>query len=292
MAQTEKLIHICETNADLSEPQTMGFLGGQLSFVCQRSPDKPTINEDSFAAVETSDTSGVILVADGCGGEAHGAAASKISIELLHNSLCKLAEQEEVSGEDVRSCIVSNLEKANEMVLQLGSGAATTIAVIEIQGERYRTYHAGDTQIVSLTGEGMLLSLPHAPVGYGVAAGILSEQEAFTHEDRHYVANVLGSPDTFFDMSVARPLPTLPLVVASDGLFDNVQTEELYELMSREGLTARELTESCFQLAQARMLRAIEQQAINPMPIGKPDDLTIACFQPGVPLRVEQGQSD
>ena len=42
------------------------------------------------------------------------------------------------------------VEAANRAVAELGVGAATTLAVVEIQGRSVRTYHVGDSMILAV----------------------------------------------------------------------------------------------------------------------------------------------
>ena len=93
------------------------------------------------------------------------------------------------------------------------------------------------------------------------------------HEERHIVSNVLGSPDMRIEMGSRRELAARDTVVlASDGLLDNLHTDEVVELARRGDPVdaARSLVEA----ARRRMMEPIEGAP------SKPDDLTLALFRP------------
>ncbi len=58
-----------------------------------------------------------------------------------------------------------------------------------------RPYHVGDSTNL-LTGQRGKLEfamISHSPTGYAMEAGVLGEEEALVHEDRHDVSNLLGA---------------------------------------------------------------------------------------------------
>ena len=44
-------------------------------------------------------------------------------------------------------------------------------------------------------------TIPHSPVGYAIEAGVLNEQDAMAHSQRHIVSNLIGSHDVRIDLS-------------------------------------------------------------------------------------------
>ena len=93
----------------------------------QAMPGRETPNEDS-AAVLTTPVGFVLAVADGMGGGPDGDRASAEAISAL-------AERLATPGEGVRGQILDAFEDANQRVLRLGGGAATTLSVVEIEWE-------------------------------------------------------------------------------------------------------------------------------------------------------------
>lgn len=244
---------------------------GDYCVYTTRSPQKETVNEDAAALIPYNHKSGILLVADGVGGERAGQEASKIAI----NSLAKKITQ--ASSEDIplRELILDGIESANKAVMDLGIGAATTLAVIELTANMARPYHVGDSMILitGQRGKVKFQTISHSPVGYAMESGLLDESDAVHHEERHIVSNVIGSPDMHIDIG-----PTVMLslrdtvIIASDGLADNLYNEEIIEI-SRKG-PLNTAADKFIALARQRMEAPKEG-----LP-SKPDDLTFILYRP------------
>lgn len=239
-----------------------------------RSPDKETVNEDSLALVDIAPDTSVLMVADGLGGQPGGATASEIAIQALAHSL-------ERADRTPREAILEGFDRANHQIRDSGTGAATTLAVVEIQANQLRPYHVGDSMIVvtGQRGKQKLFTVSHSPVGYAVEAGLLNEEEAIHHEERHLISNVVGAEDMNISMgSLITLAPRDTLLLASDGLFDNLYYEEIVALIRKGPLqtAARRLVE----LAHNRMARRDPEQPCHP------DDLSFILYRPTTwPLR-------
>lgn len=86
---------------------------------------------------------------------------------------------------DLRHSLLNGFDAANEQVLSLGLGAATTLTAVEITGCEIRAFHVGDSfmLITGQRGKVKLQTIPHSPVGYGVESGLLDEKEVMYHEE-------------------------------------------------------------------------------------------------------------
>src|SRR5690606_26158083 len=110
-------------------------------------------------------------------------------------------------------------------ILDLGVRSAATLALAELSSSGIRPYHVGDSMILILGGRGKvkLQTVSHSPVGYGVESGLLNEQEAMFHEDRHLVSNMIGCPEMRIEIGPWHCLAARDtLLIATDGLFDNL----------------------------------------------------------------------
>jgi serine/threonine protein phosphatase PrpC len=174
----------------------------------------------------------------------------------------------------LRDAILDGIEKANRQILNKSSGAATTLAAIEIQSNSIRPYHVGDSMIMlcGQRGKVKLQSIAHSPVGYAVESGLLDENEAIHHEERHLISNVVGSSDMSIEIGTLRKLaPRDTLIVASDGLFDNLYLTEIIDII-RTG----KLTTSANSLIELTLERMQHPKADSPC---HPDDLTFILFR-------------
>jgi serine/threonine protein phosphatase PrpC len=172
------------------------------------------------------------------------------------------------------------LESANQRVRELGVGAATTFAGASIRDTLVRTLHVGDSEVVMMGQRGAirLQTVSHSPVGYAREAGLLDEEEALLHEDRHIVSNMIGAEDMRVEIAGAtRMAPHDTLLLASDGLFDNLFLGEIVEIC-RKGPLER----AADQLEQRAWERMSGAEPGLPC---KADDLSFILFRRASPPR-------
>lgn len=248
---------------------------GLAAIFTTRCPDSSDGNEDACALLPYDETSGLLVVADGCGGLPAGDKASEIAVNALRAAVRTAVK----NATELRIAVLDGIEKANAGVLGLGVGAGTTLAVAEIRGNTVRTYHVGDSQIMVIGQKGKvkLTTMSHSPVGYALSAGLIDEREAMVHAQRHVVSNLIGSPTMHVEMGpLVDLLPKDTVVVASDGLFDNLLEDEIVDACRKGQLlaTSSQLRETCHE----RM-----QTAKDGHP-SKPDDLTFIAFRRRIAL--------
>ena len=264
----ERLEHF--VGRDMSEAELYPFATGVAAVYSRCCPGKEAVNEDAALLLACAAQRGVLAVADGFGGQPAGAEASKRALALVADAV----EKALAAGAELREGILNGFERANEAVCALGVGAATTLAVVEVDRKLVRPYHAGDSEVlvVGQRGKVKLTTVSHSPVGYAVEAGVLEVSEALDHEDRHVVSNMVGSPDMRIDVGpVLRLSPRDTLLVATDGLFDNLRTDEIVARIRKGPLG----------LAAADLAGVGRQRMQNPdegLP-SKPDDLTFLLFR-------------
>ena len=104
-------------------------------------------------------------------------------------------------------------------------------------------------------------------------AGVLDAADAMHHEDRHLVSNVIGAPEMRIEIGPSCKLdPRDTLLLASDGLCDNLHIEEIVERVRKGPLIAA--ADRLVSDARERMSQPQEGQP------SKPDDLTFVAFRP------------
>lgn len=244
--------------------------GGQVAAYTSRSPEKSTPNEDTVAVIPYGPGAAVLVIADGAGGLPGGRRASRTAVQTLEASL-----QDSMSKTMLlRTAILNGIEAANSAVLALGTGAATTFTVVTIEGLLVRTYHIGDSEALIVGQRGVIRAqtMAHSPTGFAVEAGFLDQKAALHHEERHLVSNFLGTTDMRIDMGAEiniRPRDTV--LVASDGLTDNVHVHEITELIRKGPL--RNAIDALIALVKRRMSASSAHQP------SKPDDLSIILFR-------------
>lgn len=263
----------CELILDqnMSACRTLSAAGGTVAVVSQRRPGTHGPNQDAAAVIDVDGRRGVLAVADGFGGHPGGAEAARRAVQAIAAAFQDAPDD----IADLRSPILNAFERANTDVIDMGVGAATTLSVVEIDDGVMRCYHVGDSEVLVTGQRGRLRfeTIAHSPVAYAVEAGIIGPEEAMHHAERHIVFNVVGSPDMRIEVGPPLQLHARDTVLlASDGLFDNLQRGEIVEFI-RKGAPADSMAELIAKCSQ-RMNRPAAGEP------SKPDDLTVLAYRP------------
>ncbi|MGH9333392.1 MAG: PP2C family protein-serine/threonine phosphatase, partial [Vicinamibacteria bacterium] len=240
---------------------------GEVALCSRSNPasDDGSPNEDASALISVGSQGMVLAVADGLGGARAGQQASALAVQCLVEAVRDAARE----GREVRAGILDGFDRGNEKVMALGLGAATTLTVAEVERGSVRTYHVGDSflLVTGARGRVKLKTIPHSPVGYGIESGLLDAEDAMGHHERHFVSNVIGSADMRIDVGSPVELSRHDtLVLGSDGLSDNLLTEEIVTCVRKGPLDA----------ASRELLRRATERMEGPdgKAPSKPDDLT------------------
>ncbi|WP_297526960.1 PP2C family protein-serine/threonine phosphatase [Thiohalobacter sp.] len=246
------------------------FAGGCVALATRKSPAREGPNEDALAAVPLGSRDGVLILADGVGGCPAGRDASRLAVTTIAQAVAGLDSQ---APEQVRAAVLGGIEAANEVVLGLGSGAATTLAVVQIADGVAQSFHVGDSPILVTGQRGRIRQyvMAHSPTGYAAASGVVIEEDdpAWYAENRHLVSNIVGSRDMHMEIGPRIRLQARDTVlIASDGLTDNLPIEQVVERV-RKGPIERAL---CGLMEETAAVMAGDS--------GHPDDLTVILYRP------------
>ena len=178
---------------------------------------KRPYQEDSWKLVPLADGSLLAIVADGMGGHAGGAVASKLAVDAFVHAI------EQGGG------LADGLNDANEAV-RVGAagkpdlnGMGATIVAALVRGDEVRWISVGDSPFYLVTaGKLEQLNADHsmAPqIDALVARGMLTAEEAENHPGRHTLREaVMGEPLTLIDKGSRRLGPGDKLLLCSDGV--------------------------------------------------------------------------
>ena len=248
------------------------FADGMICLYTAMQPGKTSVNEDAAAIITCDEDVGVLMVADGLGGLPEGNKASAAAVQ----EICKAVTRGYAARLSMRESILDGIEQANKNILDMNSGAATTIIAIEINGKQIRSYHVGDSMalVTGQRGKIKYQTIPHSPVGYAVEAGLMQEEEAMQHDERHIISNMVGSREMRLDIGPLMKLDRRDtLVIGSDGLFDNLTIEEIVSIIRCGPL--QDCAEKMISISHGRMVEQLEGE------LHKPDDLSFILYRPG-----------
>jgi serine/threonine protein phosphatase PrpC len=205
------------------------------------------------------------------GGTRNGAAASAAVIGHLATSVSWGRNDDDAQ---LRTAILDGIDAANQYIVSSVPEGGTTLAAVELNGHLLRPYHIGDSTIL-VTGQRGKLKLntvAHSPVGFAVEAGLLDADEALHHEKRHVISNALGFPEMSIELGSPLELARFDtLVIASDGLTDNLFIDEIIEIV-RKG----PLVDAVIALTKLARERMANRELDTPT---KPDDLTVIAYR-------------
>ncbi len=272
IATSTRMMNLLLSRCNSPETACVPLPHGLAVVSTMRSPAKESDNEDALAVLSVDRGRSVLAVADGVGGRTGGAEAAQATLESLRDAVSDAGEEEF----DLRTAILNGIESAQQRVTDLGIGAATTLAAVEIVGDTVRSYHIGDSEImiVGRRGRVRFQTISHSLVAYAVEAGMLCPDEAVHHKDRHIISNAVGLAEMRIEIGPAVTLQKHDtILLASDGLFDNLYISEIVERI-RKGHLDRAVN-LLVETALGRMLEPAEGRP------SKPDDLTIIAFRQG-----------
>ncbi len=252
-------------------PRVHDVAGGDLVLCTRPAPHRGASepNEDACGAIVGNDW-GVFIVADGVGGHASGDRASRLAVDAVITHVRQACE----AGRERRDGILDGIEAANSDVRSLAVGAGTTLVIVELATGSARSVHVGDSAcaIVGQRGRIRHWTIDHSPTGHGLEAGLLDQDDAMHHDDRHILCNAVGAEDMRIDLGPpVRLAGRDTILLASDGVLDNLTRDEIIELVRSGPLeqVAQELDTRC----ATRMSQAAPGEP------SKPDDATFILWR-------------
>lgn len=270
MTERDRMANEYFLESAMAEPVVARVGPGLACVYTMPCPDREGPNEDAAALLGLDARRCVLVLADGFGGHPAGARAAAKAVETVAGAVNEAAEDDE----GLVAAVVAGFEAANQAVRGWGIGAATTLSVVTVAGQRARSYHVGDSAILvtGQRGRVKLRTVAHSPVGYAVESGLLDERAAMNHADRHVVSNMVGSEDMHIELGpIVNLAPRDTLLIGSDGLWDNLEFDEVVATVRKGPLPS-----AVSELARRGRERMLGARAGQP---SKPDDLAVVAFR-------------
>jgi protein phosphatase len=217
-------------------------------------------NEDSgrhitpFAG-KTQKTRGTLtIVADGMGGHSSGEIASEMAVELI--SRFYYEDESSTSGEALKNAIeqASNQIYKTSVTDEKYFGMGTTVVALVLLNDTGFAAHVGDSRLYRMRGQRMeLLTIDHSQVMEMVKQGIISFEEAHTHDDKNIILRAVGTQPKV-EPEVSEPFAVEvgdEFLLCSDGLSDMVEDQEIHNVW----VGANDIHSSCEQLIELAKAR-------------------------------------
>lgn len=194
----------------------------------------------------------LFIVADGMGGHEDGGEASRVAVEAIRDAY--FAEREAPVEDRLRQAV----REANRRVYKAAQGGmiprkmGTTCTVLALVHEDAYLAHVGDSRAYRIGREGIAqLSRDHTLVEALMREGVLTEDEAAQHPQRHALVRAIGiQPDVEVDVEhLEAPQAGEAFVLCSDGL-SRVRDEEIRDVVRAE--TPQQAAETLVRLANDR----------------------------------------
>lgn len=215
-------------------------------------------NEDAFVAAPKL---GLYAVADGMGGYEGGEVASRLALENLVTYFERLGKGEIDLAEEPGLAIAQM-----KMAIRLADRAVqrecvgdladmgTTIACVLVQGERALIAHVGDSRVYQLReGELRLLTRDHSLCAELEAAGMIAASHL-----SHVITQALGhGPDARPDVRVVDVLPGDRFLLATDGLTDSLNMDEISLELSHSKDAAKALVDLAYEMGSLDNITAV-----------------------------------
>lgn len=220
-----------------------------------------TSNEDSYLM-----RGPLFMVADGVG----GAAAGEIASTMCAEAFAEIDLIRQRGADALRSAIGTANTRIFERAAQepelSGMGTTVTAALVGDSGH-IDFANVGDSRAYLLRdGNLQRLSEDHSVVAELVAAGQITEDEAWRHPQRNVVTRVLGpEPAVKIDTFALEARPGDTVLLCSDGLTDMVTEEDVAAVLTSD--------ESCEQVVRKLIRSALAG--------GGEDNVTALAFRIG-----------
>ncbi|MBL0899088.1 MAG: serine/threonine-protein phosphatase [Reyranella sp.] len=177
----------------------------------------PPYQEDRWRLATLGDGSLLAVVADGMGGHAGGATASRLAVEAFVHAIEQGGGLADGLG-DANAAVGKGAAGKSEL-----AGMGATLVGVHLRGDELRWISVGDSPFYLVeAGRIERLNADHsmAPqIDALVKRGMLSQEEADRHPGRHTLREaVMGEPLTLIDKGSRQLGPDARLLVCSDGV--------------------------------------------------------------------------
>jgi serine/threonine protein phosphatase PrpC len=226
-------------------------------------------NEDSLGLVifntthnSRSDPFVLAAVADGLGGHASGMDASRAVIRALIETVLREAllpgwgDDGAAQELDAEALLREGASAANRALYEVNKASqidsGSTLVAALIFGDTACIANMGDSRAYALDrGQLRRVSVDHSLVQQFVSAGMITDEERYTHPQRNQVFRSLGTEDEIEpDIFMQKLRPGMRFLLCSDGLWEMVRDDEIGRIL-RDSPTVQQACDTFIAAANA-----------------------------------------
>jgi PPM family protein phosphatase len=193
-------------------------------------------NQDSFGEGHGRSGARWIMVADGMGGHAGGATASRVAVETVSSMVASSQEAPDVAlraALEMANRVVHDESQRNDALAGMGT---TGVAVLFSPDGLAFVANVGDSRAYRMRNGALeQITFDHSLVAELQRRGMITEEEALVHPRRNEVLRSLGvERDVEVDLHRLDLEPGDLFLLCSDGLSGVVRDAEIADVMHRE----------------------------------------------------------
>ncbi len=198
--------------------------------------DTGKVRKSNQDAIGVDAERGLFVVADGMGGYTGGEVASNIVV----SSIREYVASSPPNFQQRINALIAGIKGANARIFQIAAndiqkkGMGTTVTALLIGGGKYFIAHIGDSRAY-LIREGKItrITRDHSFVQGLVNSGILTPEEARTHERRNEITRAVGvTPEIEIDTYEGEFRESDAVLLCSDGLWGELSEEEILNIVT------------------------------------------------------------
>jgi protein phosphatase len=244
-----------------------------LSWQVAAATDKGCVRKDNQDNFYISPEGKVFVVADGMGGEAGGALASRLAVEAVAAMFAERQPADVDDEQEIQRWLFEAVSRANAAVYaercnnpktrRLGT---TIVIVVQTESGRLHIAHLGDSRAYRISADGSIsvLTQDHSVAFELVMLGKLAPEQYETSPFRNYLTRCVGhDAQVKLDQSPCNVAAGDWILLCTDGLTGEVREREICEIVCASATPE----EACAKLIELTLER------------GAKDNVTVLCAQ-------------
>lgn len=197
-------------------------------------------NQDEVVVIGNGKDQVLAAVCDGMGGHNAGEVASRVAMEHIVTSFRCIPSF--LNGEEVEKWLSDTIFECDEMVKKMANtnketkGMGTTVAIAVVVDDVAYLAHVGDSRIYIYDhNEFKQITVDHTLVNELLKRGAISEEAAVNHRQKNVLTQAVGAESNIKPSFYKEDVTHKSLLLCSDGLFNCLTDEEMYEIVLSQG---------------------------------------------------------